>query len=58
MCFRSNWKRNLPQLEFAYDNSNHLGIDFGKVMLMSEYELKSRIVVGLEKVEICDTHLE
>ena len=58
MGFRSNWKRNLPQLEFAYDNSNHLVIDFGKVMLMYGCELKSPIVVGLEKVEICDGHLE
>ena len=58
MYFRSNWKRYLPQLEFAYDSSNHLANGFNKVTLMYGYELKSSIVVGLEKVEICESHLQ
>ncbi|MCO5576211.1 hypothetical protein L7F22_030019 [Adiantum nelumboides] len=48
---QSDWERYLPQLEFAYNNSKHFATSFSSFTLMYEFDPKSPIAFGLEKVK-------
>ena len=49
---KTNWKEDLPILEFAYNNAKHSTIGFSPVMLMYNFQLQVPMVVGLEKEKL------